>query len=229
MNDTQQGFQQFLTNYTSEIDIGAFCINMLLTIMVIHIVAYVYVTYGTAVSNRKAFAGNLIMVSITTMLIITIVKSSLALSLGLVGALSIVRFRAPIKEPEELAYLFLSIAIGLGFGAGQRNTTIIGALFILVIAVLLQKRKRLATAGSDIYLSISSDKSIPDLMDKIIETFKTHECSLNLKRIDEDKNRFRADFVVSFEDYEKLNKIRTSILSLNDNIRISLIDNRLLY
>ena len=52
----------------------------------------------------------------TTMLIITVVKSSLALSLGLVGALSIVRFRAAIKEPEELAYLFLTIAIGLALG-----------------------------------------------------------------------------------------------------------------
>jgi hypothetical protein len=60
------------------------------------------------------------MITMTTMLIITIVKASLALSLGLVGALSIVRFRAAIKEPEELAYLFLAIAIGLDFGAGQR-------------------------------------------------------------------------------------------------------------
>ena len=49
----------------------------------------------------------------TTMLIISIVKSSLALSLGLVGALSIIRFRAAIKEPEELAYLFLAIGISI--------------------------------------------------------------------------------------------------------------------
>ena len=48
------------------------------------------------------------------MLIITVVKTSLALSLGLVGALSIVRFRSAIKDPEELLYLFFSIAIGIG-------------------------------------------------------------------------------------------------------------------
>ena len=52
-------------------------------------------------------------------LIISIVKSSLALSLGLVGALSIVRFRAAIKEPEELVYLFFVISIGLSNGANQ--------------------------------------------------------------------------------------------------------------
>jgi len=51
----------------------------------------------------------------TTMLVISIVKSSLALSLGLVGALSIVRFRSAIKEPEELVYIFLSMAITFHF------------------------------------------------------------------------------------------------------------------
>jgi len=59
-------------------------------------------------------------------LIISIIKSSIALSLGLVGALSIVRFRTPIKEPEELLYLFVAIAIGLGLGANQIVATFVG-------------------------------------------------------------------------------------------------------
>jgi hypothetical protein len=66
-------------------------------------------------------------------LIITIVKSSLALSLGLVGALSIVRFRTPVKEPEELAYLFMAIAIGLGMGADYRLETSVGTILILAL------------------------------------------------------------------------------------------------
>ena len=66
------------------------------------------------------------------------VKSSLALSLGLVGALSIVRFRAAIKEPEELAFLFLTIAIGLGLGAHQRAVTLVA--FILVVAFFIANR-----------------------------------------------------------------------------------------
>ena len=80
------------------------------------------------------FAKNFVMMSMTTMFIITVVKSSLALSLGLVGALSIVRFRAAIKEPEELSYLFLTIAIGLGLGADQRLITIVA--FIVIVAIL---------------------------------------------------------------------------------------------
>ena len=69
--------------------------------------------FGSTLSNREEFDQVFPFVMLTTLLIITIVKSSLALSLGLVGALSIVRFRTPIKEPEELAYLFIAIAIGL--------------------------------------------------------------------------------------------------------------------
>ena len=68
-----------------------------------------------------------------TFLVILIVKSSLALSLGLVGALSIVRFRTPIKEPEELIYLFLAIALGLGYGASPIIPTTSIAIIIFFI------------------------------------------------------------------------------------------------
>ena len=67
-------------------------------------------------------------------MIILVVKSSLALSLGLIGALSIVEFRTPIKEPEELIYLFLSIAIGIGYGSGQNLITII--IFSVIIIII---------------------------------------------------------------------------------------------
>ena len=63
----------------------------------------------------------------------------MALSLGLVGALSIVRFRAAIKDPEELVYLFLVIATGLGCGAGQLKITLIGILASLLIIIIYSK------------------------------------------------------------------------------------------
>ena len=63
----------------------------------------------------------------------------MALSLGLVGALSIVRFRAAIKDPEELVYLFLVIATGLGCGAGQIKITLIGILASLLIIIIYSK------------------------------------------------------------------------------------------
>ena len=64
-------------------------------------------------NNRETFSDVFVLLSAITCIIIIIVKYSLAISLGLVGALSIVRFRAAIKEPEELVYLFLIIGLGL--------------------------------------------------------------------------------------------------------------------
>ena len=70
-------------------------------------------------NNRANLGNSFLLLGLVICCIIIIVKYSIALSLGLVGALSIVRFRAAIKEPEELVYLFLIIALGLAFGSSQ--------------------------------------------------------------------------------------------------------------
>jgi len=96
-------------------------------------IKYIYVKYSYSLSNKIVFSDIFILLSTVTCIVITIVKFSLALSLGLVGALSIVRFRAAIKEPEELVYLFLIIAIGLGAGAGQYKATIMLTIFSIIV------------------------------------------------------------------------------------------------
>ena len=109
--------------------------------------------FGSTLSNREEFAQVFPFILLTTILITTVVKSSLALSLGLVGALSIVRFRTPIKEPEELAYLFMAIAMGLGLGANQTLPTVIAAAIILATMAFLGSFKK-KHKGKNIYLSI---------------------------------------------------------------------------
>ncbi|MEL0309828.1 MAG: DUF4956 domain-containing protein, partial [Gammaproteobacteria bacterium] len=95
--------------------------------------------------------------SVTTCTVIIIVKYSLALSLGLVGALSIVRFRAAIKEPEELVYLFLVIALGLSFGANQFFIGLIllgvSSLTIIFSGVIFTRRNTFDHTGMVIVLS----------------------------------------------------------------------------
>ena len=79
-------------------------INLGIGVPLALLVRWHFERFGSTLSNRDEFAQVFPFILLTTTLIITVVKSSLALSLGLVGALSIVRFRTPIKEPEELAY-----------------------------------------------------------------------------------------------------------------------------
>ena len=119
---------QFGSGESSIVD---FLINIFITIILSYIIGMVYSKYGNSLSNRKKLMQTFVLISVTVMLVISIVKSSLALSLGLVGALSIVRFRTAIKEPEELVYFFVAIALGLGMGANQRLVTLTGAIIII--------------------------------------------------------------------------------------------------
>ena len=126
----------FFINQNIQIDLQGFILSLLCAAILSFLVQLFYIRYSTTLSNRKEFAKNFVILGVTTCIVIMIVKSSLALSLGLVGALSIVRFRAAIKEPEELVYLFLIIAIGLGCGANQLIIITTGIFFSLVIIML---------------------------------------------------------------------------------------------
>ena len=171
--------------------------------------------FGCTLSNREEFAQVFPFVLLTTILIITVVKSSLALSLGLVGALSIVRFRTPIKEPEELAYLFIAIAVGLGLGANQTVPTVVASLVILaVMAVLGTARKR--AAGKNLYLSVDlHDSEAGDnngRLEKISEIILRHVQSNDLRRCD---IRERSLEAVYFVDVRAM----TDLSALADDLR----------
>ena len=129
-------------------------------------------------------------ICLTTLLIISVVKSSLALSLGLVGALSIVRFRTPIKEPEELAYIFLAIAIGLALGADQREVATISMVIILVVITVIDRfRPSFIKSSGNLLLNIEVEKedTTPESILKIIESISPEA---NIRRIDRDQNHF---------------------------------------
>lgn len=126
-------------NQQIQINLESFLVSLLAASILSFLIQLVYIKYSNSLSNKIEFSKNFILLALSTDIVITIVKSSLALSLGLVGALSIVRFRAAIKDPEELIYLFLIIATGLGCGAGQIKITILGIISSLIIIIILSK------------------------------------------------------------------------------------------
>ena len=119
--------QQLIEQPISEI-----VLNLILCMLLVSLVSWFYKKFSQSLGGKTHIGSVLPLIGLTVFLVIVVVKSSLALSLGLVGALSIVRFRTPIKEPEELGYLFLTIAVGLGFGAGYEIITIIITISILI-------------------------------------------------------------------------------------------------
>jgi len=167
-------YLNFFLNEQIQVNLISFIEGLLLAGVLSFVIQITYLKFSTSLSNKFDFSKNFIILGLTTTLVITIVKSSLALSLGLVGALSIVRFRAAIKEPEELVYLFLIISTGLGCGAGQLKITLIGILFsiliIIIFSVFWQRKKIIEDEilnSSLIFNNRVSDQEIDNLINKI--------------------------------------------------------------
>ena len=129
------------TQQFNEETIGIIFLDLILCMILVSLISWFYKKFSQSLGGKTHVGSILPLIGLTVFLVITVVKSSLALSLGLVGALSIVRFRTPIKEPEELGYLFLTIAVGLGFGAGYEITTIVITLSILVYLYFSSERR----------------------------------------------------------------------------------------
>ena len=101
----------------------------------------VYKKTYAGVMYSDAFGVSLIAMAMITSLVIIAVTSNIVLSLGMVGALSIVRFRTAIKEPMDIAFLFWAIAVGIILGAGFISLAVIGSVIIGVVIVLFSTRK----------------------------------------------------------------------------------------
>ncbi len=221
-------FQDFLTTQSVQIPVLDFIINLLLTALLSYLLSLAYIKFGRSLSNRRLFARNFMLITMTTMLIISIVKSSLALSLGLVGALSIVRFRAAIKEPEELAYLFLSIAIGLGFGADQRVITVLA--FVIIVGIIWMKHGMAKQEDNqNLYLTVTSQNPQKIELDQIVEALKAHCSNVSLKRFDDTGDVLEASFAVGFDDFEQLNRSKLGLKKLNNSLKITFLDQNGIY
>ena len=200
-------------------------LNLAIGLVMALLIRWHFLRFGSTLSNRDELGGVLPFVLLTTVLIITVVKSSLALSLGLVGALSIVRFRTPIKEPEELAYLFLSIAMGLGLGANQVGATISAGAFILV-AMAGIKRFNGREGGKNLYLSISlaADKSGECQLDNLSDVIGQHVTSSDLRRFDERSNGLDATYLLDILSTGSLTPLSNELRARFPDVTITFLD-----
>ncbi len=220
----EETFRELFQNQAEIATLPSFILSLAMSAILGALLAQVYIVFGQALSNRRSLARTFLMLAITTTLIITIVKSSLALSLGLVGALSIVRFRAAIKEPEELTYLFLAIGIGLGMGANQPLVTTIA--FILVVAIIIISRfSRTTPSQANMFVTISSTDPASLSASQVMKLLSDVGAKSTLKRADETAVFFEASFLVDFKDVSSLEKFKIEVRALSPNAHLSCIDN----
>lgn len=175
-----------------------FGVNMVAGGVLALFIRLLYRRFGSSLSNRDNFGSLFPLLTITVVLVISVVKESLSLSLGLVGALSIVRFRTAIKDPEELIYLFACIAVGVALGADQAYAAVMGVL-VFTIFVLLRNRFGLGKRHSHLLLTIAGDRETcfdgehSKLDDALRETIGSYE----VQRFDVEGERVQMRAVVA--------------------------------
>ena len=227
-NFSKQQLENFFLNSSVEINIINFITAIILAAVLAFLIKLTYVKISKSLNDKEHFSEIFVPLAIITTLVITVVKFSLALSLGLVGALSIVRFRAAIKEPEELVYLFFIIGVGLAAGANQFFLAIIATLITIII--LYGRKIYNDKTNKDNYTDSSTNIMQIQITgqnqdsNKIISDIKKNVNYLNLKSFSSDNESKQFNFWFDVEDSKLdllLNEIE-KITSQNKTVKIQI-------
>lgn len=215
--------ERYLTEFAENVSFDEFLLNVFVTAFLVALLRSFYIHYGNAISNRRKFASNFLPLSLGTMLIIMIIKSSVALSLGLVGALSIVRFRAAIKDPEELTYLFITIGLGLAGGANEPILAI--AAFAAIISLLFISKRWTRSykfkSEDRMFVNIHTDTNDFKKIHAILSENLHH---VELKRMDTIENGLDLSFICKSKSIDELDQVRLQLGQLSEATRLSIID-----
>lgn len=207
------------------LDLWALTRDLLLVLLLGFLLGWHFVRFAQVLSNKRKLARVLMFIAATTLLIITVVKTSLALSLGLVGALSIIRFRTPVKEPEELAYLFLAIAIGVGFGADRQWETVI-VFFVVLAAMALRGalpggRSPLRTVLQVDAADVAADGKA---LAVLVPAVSAHCQRVELRRVDCHGGDFHASLLVEMAGLDGLQALIDGVRQVLPGAAVSMVE-----
>ncbi len=153
MVDLQQLLSDFLNppNAYQSLTIDRVLLALLVTFAINLLIFYIYRKTFKGVVYTREFNVGLVLTGLVVALVVLPISSNIALSLGMVGALSIVRFRTAIKDPKDIVFTFWSIAVGIICGAGLYMIAIVG---VPVIALLLLVLERTSFRGPEPFLLV---------------------------------------------------------------------------
>ena len=227
MNETPENnniLELLSSQGTFQVSLVPTLFSFLLCIIMSFILREVYIRRSFSLTGKSHIASIIPILSATVFLVIVIVKSSLALSLGLVGALSIVRFRTPIKEPEELVYLFLAIAIGLGYAAGQ--VLITSSLMLLIISLIyiwLSNRKISGTNEFNLVINWSGESV---KFESILKNLSELSNSIKVVRYDSSNDGHSAVIIVSPDKENFIDLAHEQLKVLDPMVQMSFFESK---
>jgi Domain of unknown function (DUF4956) len=219
--------------FVDKLAIAPLLLRTLLVLVTSQVLAWHYIRFAKVLANKRKFAHVLIGLSVTTFLVITVIKTSLALSLGLVGALSIIRFRTPIKEAEELVYLFIAIAVGLGIGANQTVPTLVICGVLLLYGALSTRmgptrRFNRSLLQVNVPMQAEEGPAGDDELRTLVEAVEKHASNVDLRRVDTHGGEFNANMLVDTRSIDDVGKLLAAIREAMPKASVTVVDREIL-
>ena len=210
----QKSFIAMSMGATDRITTLNILINISMSFLVGMFIFYMYKKTYQGVLYQRSFNISLVLASAVTSLVIMTISGNLILSLGMVGALSIVRFRTPVKDSMDLIFLFWAISAGIANGVGYYNISIVGSVMIAIFLLLLTRQGK---TSADTFLlvvqlsDVSAEKNILEQIKQHADRFSIKsksvselgaEITLEIRTPDEN-----MDFINKLQDGEHVTRI----------------------
>jgi len=203
---------------------GDVILNLFVAFLCGWFIAQTYkLTFGGA-SYSKSIANALVVLSMITSVVIIVIGNNLARAFGLVGAMSIIRFRTAVKDPMDIVFIFFSLAVGLAAGVGLAQIAIIGTLSISGVLIIMNK---LGYGGGRreenlLQFAYSGDHNggEPPYMELINKHCKRHTM-INVRSLGSDE-QYEISYYVTLRSVEKGNELVKELSRLTDVDKINL-------
>ena len=190
-----------------------FIIGLILTSILSILVKNIYLNFSNSVSNKSIIANIFPLFSVSIFLIVITIKSSIVLSLGLVGALSIIRFRTAIKEAEQIVYFLILTGISIAVAAGSYLTPFLLVLIIYVYNYYLSTKKNKSVYSVNDQIVLTLDKIDNNLIEKLIINLNENNVNVNVQSIIKKDNQTVVVLKLSDFDLTKLSLVEEFLKS----------------
>lgn len=202
----------------SSTSLSQFIVGFTLTIILSLILRTIYIRFSNSVSNKLLIANIFPLFGVSIFLIVITIKSSIVLSLGLVGALSIIRFRTAIKEAEQIVYFLILTGISIATAAGSYFFPIIMLFFIFIYNYFQKNKKSRSIHSINDQLVITAEEISNKNIDSLIDALNKNGVNVEVQSLNKTDNKtiivlklsdFDLDKLSLVEEYFKSNKIST--------------------
>lgn len=181
----------FLENFVNNVSVLDILLTFIVAAFFACIIYFIYKYTSDSLIYSKKMNEAMALISIVTTGVVLAIQSNVVVSLGMVGALSIVRFRTAIKEPRDLLFLFWSISNGIIIGSGLYTLAI---ALLICLAIMMILFSRIKDAKETFLLVVNCDENLKN--DKIDKLLKSYNFKFNVKS--RNINQVGADIVYSF-------------------------------